>query len=69
MASLQLMAHICLRLTPSFTVHRLVARDTVEERIVKLDHDKRDLVGNLLDGTDISGKISADELLRLIREQ
>jgi SNF2 family DNA or RNA helicase len=51
------------------TVYRLVAQHTIEEKIVKLHQDKRDLAGSLLDGTDISGKISADELLRLIREQ
>jgi SNF2 family DNA or RNA helicase len=51
------------------TVYRLVAKNTIEEKIVKLHQDKRDLAGSLLEGTDISGKISADELLALIREQ
>jgi SNF2 family DNA or RNA helicase len=50
------------------TVYRLVAKDTIEEKIVKLHQEKRDLAGSLLDGSDISGKISAEELIRLIRE-
>lgn len=51
------------------TVYRLVARNTIEEKIVKLHQEKRDLAGSLLDGSDISGKISAEELLKLIKEQ
>ncbi len=50
------------------TVYRLVVKDTIEEKIVKLHHEKRELAGNLLDGTDISGAISAEELIRLIQE-
>jgi SNF2 family DNA or RNA helicase len=50
------------------TVYRLVALNTIEEKIVKLHKEKRDLASSLLDGSDISGKISADELLKLIRE-
>ena len=51
------------------TVYRLVTRGTIEEKIVKLHQEKRDLAGSLLDGSDISGKISAEELIRLIREK
>jgi SNF2 family DNA or RNA helicase len=51
------------------TVYRLVAKDTIEEKIVKLHQEKRDLAGSLLAGSDISGKISAEELIRLIREE
>ncbi|MBN1930172.1 MAG: DEAD/DEAH box helicase [Desulfobacterales bacterium] len=51
------------------TVYRLVTQNTIEEKIVKLHQKKRDLANSLLDGSDISGKISANELLRLIREQ
>ena len=50
------------------TVYRLVARNTIEEKIVRLHAEKRDLADSLLDETDASAKISADELLRLIRE-
>jgi len=51
------------------TVYRLVTKDTIEEKIVKLHQEKRDLAGSLLAGSDISGKVSADELIRLIREE
>jgi SNF2 family DNA or RNA helicase len=51
------------------TVYRLVAKDTIEEKIVKLHQEKRDLAGSLLAGSDISGKVSAEELIRLIREE
>ena len=50
------------------TVYRLVAKNTIEEKIVALHHQKRDLADSLLDGADLSGKMSAEELLRLIRE-
>lgn len=50
------------------TVYRLVARHTIEEKIVALHKKKRSLADSLLDGADMSGKITADELLRLIRE-
>jgi len=50
------------------TVYRLVTRNTIEEKIVRLHAEKRDLADSLLDETDASAKISAEELLRLIRE-
>ncbi len=50
------------------TVYRLVTEDTVEEKILKLHDTKRDLADSLLDGTDASGKLSADDLLALISE-
>ncbi len=50
------------------TVYRLVTRGTIEEKIISLHRKKRDLADSLLDGSDMSGKISAVELLRLIRE-
>jgi superfamily II DNA or RNA helicase len=50
------------------TIYRLVAKNTIEEKIVNLHHHKRDLADSLLEGTDMSGKISTDDLLRLIQE-
>ncbi|MEK7722950.1 MAG: DEAD/DEAH box helicase, partial [Acidobacteriota bacterium] len=50
------------------TVYRLVTEDTVEEKILKLHDTKRDLADSLLEGTDSSGKLSADDLLALISE-
>lgn len=50
------------------TIYRLVAKNTIEEKIVDLHHHKRDLADSLLEGTDMSGKISTDELLRLLQD-
>ncbi|NJR68516.1 MAG: DEAD/DEAH box helicase [Synechococcales cyanobacterium CRU_2_2] len=49
------------------TIYRLVAQGTIEEKIVELHRQKRDLADSLLEGTDSSGKLSSDQLLRLIR--
>ena len=50
------------------TVYRLVTENTVEEKILKLHETKRDLADSLLEGTDTSGKLSAEDLLALIAE-
>lgn len=50
------------------TIYRLVARGTIEEKIVELHRQKRDLADSLLEGSDVSGKLSTDELLQLISE-
>ncbi len=50
------------------TVYRLVVKNTIEEKIVALHQKKRDLADSLLGGADMSGKMSANELLRLIKE-
>ena len=49
------------------TVYRLVTVGTIEEKIVRLHQEKRDLANSLLEGSDVSARISADELLELIR--
>ncbi len=54
--------------TRPVTIYRLVMRDTIEEKIVDLHGAKRDLAENLLEGADMTGKMSADELLSLLRE-
>jgi SNF2 family DNA or RNA helicase len=51
------------------TVYRLVTEDTVEAKILKLHETKRDLADGLLEGSEGSGKMSADELMSLIRER
>lgn len=50
------------------TIYRLVAKGTIEEKIVALHNQKRDLADSLLEGTDISGKVSTEALLNLINE-
>ncbi|MGK7917264.1 MAG: DEAD/DEAH box helicase [Prochloraceae cyanobacterium] len=50
------------------TIYRLVTKGTIEEKIVELHHHKRDLADSLLEGSEISGKMSTDELLRLVTQ-
>lgn len=49
------------------TIYRLVTTDTVEEKIVKLHEHKRDLADSLLSGTDVSGRLSSEDLVALIK--
>ncbi|MBK1703277.1 DEAD/DEAH box helicase [Halochromatium glycolicum] len=49
------------------TVYRLVAKDTIEERILKLHASKRDLADGLLSGADDGGKLSYEEMLALVQ--
>ncbi len=49
------------------TIYRLVTENTIEEKIVKLHGEKRDLADSLLEGTETSAKLSAKELLNLIK--
>ncbi len=49
------------------TIYRLITQSTIEERINQLHARKRDLADNLLEGADISAKLSAEDLLKLIR--
>ena len=50
------------------TVYRLVAEGTIEEQILKMHADKRELVSGVLDGTDRAARMDTDELIQLIRE-
>ena len=54
--------------TRPVTIYRLVTKNTIEEKIVKLHQEKRDLAGSLLEGSDLSAKMSADDLLDLMRQ-
>ena len=54
--------------TRPVTIYRLVMKDTIEEKIVDLHASKRALADSLLAGTDMSGKLSAEELLALVLE-
>ena len=50
------------------TVYRLIMKNSIEEKIIKLHQDKRNLATDLLSGNDISGKITEEELIRLISD-
>jgi SNF2 family DNA or RNA helicase len=48
-------------------IYRLIMQDSIEERILRLHRDKRDLASELLDGSEVAGRLSEEELLDLIR--
>jgi len=48
-------------------IYRLIMQESIEERILALHRDKRDLASELLDGAEVAGRLSEDELLALIR--
>lgn len=54
--------------TRPVTIYRLVAEDTIEEKILRLHSTKRDLADSLLEGSDRSAKLSLSELMSLIAE-
>ncbi len=49
------------------TVYRLIAEGTIEQQILSLHRDKRELVDALLSGADTAGKLSTTQLAQLIR--
>lgn len=49
------------------TIYRLITRGTIEEQILELHRSKRDLADSLLEGTDGSSRLSADDLLAMLR--
>jgi SNF2 family DNA or RNA helicase len=49
------------------TVYRLVAEQTIEEKIIQLHNTKRDLADSLLEGSDQSARLSISELISLIK--
>ncbi len=48
------------------TVYRLISEGTIEQQILSLHREKRELVDALLAGADQAGKLSAKELVGLI---
>jgi SNF2 family DNA or RNA helicase len=60
-------AHRIGQLRP-VTIYRLVARDTIEDRILDLHRHKRDLADSLLEGTEMSARLGVEEMMALLRE-
>ncbi len=52
--------------TRPVTIYRLVAKDTVEEKIMSLHRHKRELAESLLEGTESGAPLDKDVLLRLL---
>ena len=48
------------------TIYRLIAEDTIEERILTLHETKKSLADALLEGSDVSSRLSRDEILALL---
>ncbi|MCC6510168.1 MAG: DEAD/DEAH box helicase [Pirellulaceae bacterium] len=59
-------AHRIGQLRP-VTIYRFITLGTIEEKIVELHKHKRDLADSLLEGSDSSGSLTAEELLKLIQ--
>jgi len=53
--------------TKPVMVYRIIARGTIEEQILKMHDEKRDLVDSVLSGADAAAKLSTRELADLIR--
>jgi SNF2 family DNA or RNA helicase len=49
------------------TIYRLIMQDSIEERILRLHRDKRDLASELLEGAETTARLSEEALLDLIR--
>lgn len=49
------------------TVYRFVTQHTIEEKIVKLHGEKRQLADQLLSGTEASAKLSIDDMLDMLK--
>ena len=52
--------------TEAVTVYRFVARDTIEEQILEMHAQKREIVEGLLEGTGSSAALSTSELVELL---
>ena len=50
------------------TVYRFVSAGTIEERIIGLHAEKRDLADQILAGSELSSKLSVGEVVDLLRE-
>ena len=48
------------------TIYRLIVRESIEEKILELHKKKRDLATDLLEGGEISGKLTNEELMALL---
>ncbi|MBN2808379.1 MAG: DEAD/DEAH box helicase [Deltaproteobacteria bacterium] len=54
--------------TRPVTVYRLISQHTIEEKIVRLHQEKRNLADQILSASDQSARFSTTELLQLIKD-
>lgn len=50
------------------TIYRLIAKNTIEEKIVAMHKHKRDLADRLLSGNEAASKLSVEDMLNLLKE-
>lgn len=50
------------------TVYRFVSQDTIEEQIIALHAEKRDLADQILSGTGKAGSLSVEEIVGMLKE-
>lgn len=55
--------------THPVTVYRIIAQDTIEEKIMALHVTKKSLADSLLEGSDMAHKLTREDLLALLRER
>ena len=48
------------------TIYRLIMKNSIEEKMIALHKSKKDLAADLLNGGDMAGKLSEEELMDLI---
>lgn len=53
--------------TRPVTIYRLIVRNTIEEKILNMHQNKRNLANDLLSGSELVSKLSEEELLKLIK--
>lgn len=53
--------------TRPVTIYRLITQNTIEDKIMALHQQKRDLADSLLDGTDIGGSLNYEDMLDLLQ--
>ncbi len=51
------------------TIYRMVTDGTIEQKIIGLHQHKRDLADSLLSGSELSGRLSLDEVMGLIKTE
>lgn len=54
--------------TRPVTIYRLIAQNTIEEKIVAMHQHKRDLADKLLSGNEVAATLSVDDMLNLLKE-
>lgn len=50
------------------TIYRIIAADTIEEKIIALHMIKKNMADALLEGGDVSASMSRDEMIELLKE-